>query len=234
MSKFSKLKTNDLLKTILIFFFYFVYMNLASLICQILGVSYDLTIALYADCIFMLTILFIYQNNIKEDLKYIRKNYSWKKLLKTILIWVVIILVFIAIFGIITELISPSLGITSDKSTTNTLKIHDLYNLSYFYMIFKTMIFGVVAEELLFRESVRDVINNKWLFIFVSSIIYTILNIIYCDLSSKFILLDIISYFLASLLFSTAYVKNNSNIVILMMIKFAYNLIPLTMLLLGL
>lgn len=238
MAKFNKLKINKLLKTILMFAFYFAYTNIASLICQILGVSYDLTITLYADSIFMLIIVFVYQNNIKKDLKDLKKNNSWKKLLKTIFIWVIIIFVFMMISGVITELFFPGLGKSNDILDNNTQKIVDLYNISSFYTIFKTMIFGVIAEELLFKESVRNVINNKWLFIFISAIIYTIMNFIYTDLSSfslKFLLIYIVLInFIPFLLFSTAYIKNNSNIVILMLIKFVYNLIPLTILILGL
>lgn len=238
MAKFNKLKINKLLKTILMFAFYFAYTNIASLICQILGVSYDLTITLYADSIFMLIIVFVYQNNIKKDLKDLKKNNSWKKLLKTIFIWVIIIFVFMMTFGSIAELFFPGLG--KSNLDNNTQKIVDLYNISSFYTIFKTMIFGVIAEELLFKESVRNVINNKWLFIFISAIIYTIMNFIYTDLSSfslKFLLIYIVLInFIPFLLFSTAYIKNNSNIVILMLIKFVYNLIPITIniILLGL
>ncbi len=234
MAKFSKLQAHDLLKTILIFFFYFAYTNFASLICQILGVSYDLTVALYADCIFMLVIFFAYQDNIKKDLKNMKKNYSWKKLLKTVFIWIIVIIIFNFIFGMLTELIVPGFGKTIEASDSNTQKMADLYNISPFYTIFKGMIFSVIAEELLFRESVRDVINNKWLFIIVSALIYTTMNFIYTDLSINNLGLYILSYLLPALLTSIAYIKNHSNIVILMLIKFIYNLIPLTIVLLGL
>lgn len=237
MAKFSKLRTNDLLKTILMFFFYFAYTNITSLICQILGVSYDLTVALYADCIFMLIIVFVYQNNIKKDLKDIKKNYSWKKLIKTIFIWVIIILSFMMLSGIITTLIFPGFGKIIDNADANTQKIVDLYNISSLYTIFKTMIFAVVAEELLFRESIRDIINNKWLFIIISAVIYTIMNFVYTDLTIKnigILIIYILMSLIPALLSSIAYIKNNSNIIIYMLIKLVYNLIPLTILLLGL
>ncbi|NLA33990.1 MAG: CPBP family intramembrane metalloprotease [Tenericutes bacterium] len=234
ISKLKKINKNNLLKIMLLFIFYFIYMNIANFICQQLGKSFDLTVVLFADCIFMLIILFIYQNNIKEDLKEIKQNYSWKRVLSTILLWCVIIFTFLILANLITKLISSILGIASIDNAEKVVKTQDLYKISNFYTIFKTMIFGVIAEELLFRESIREIVKNKCLFILVSSVVYTIVNVIYTDLNIKFLLLNIISFFLPSLLLSTVYIKNNSNIVILMLIKFVYNLIPLTILILGL
>lgn len=227
-------KLNNIIKTLLIFLFYFTYNNIINSICNVFGLTYDLSIALYADCVFMLAVIYIYQNNIKNDFKDLKKNYTCKKFLKTIFLWILIILIFNLLLGFITELISPGLGVTNDTMDNNYQKIYDLYNISTFYTIFKTMIFGVVAEELLFRESIRDVIHNKYIFIIISALIYTTMNFVYTDFSSNFLLLDItLIYFIPSLFFSTAYIKNNSNIIIYMLIKFTYNLIPLTLLLLG-
>lgn len=227
-------KLNNIIKTLLIFLFYFTYNNIISSICNVFDLTYDLSITLYADCVLMLAVIYIYQNNIKNDFIDLKKNYTCKRFLKTIFLWILIILIFNLLLGFITELISPGLGVTNDTMDNNYQKIYDLYNISTFYTIFKTMIFGVIAEELLFRESVRDVIHNKYIFIIISALIYTTMNFIYTDFSSKFLLLDItLIYFIPSLFFSTAYIKNNSNIVIFMLIKFTYNLIPLTLLLLG-
>ena len=218
-----KFELNKLIKTLLIFLFYFTYTNIANSICNIFGITYDLSIALYADCVFMAVIVYIYQNNIKNEFKDFKNIYNWKKLIKTILMWTGIIFCLIVI-------ISALAGDVSE----NTKKIKDIYNISLFYSIFKTMIFSVIAEELLFRESIRDIIHNKLIFIVISAFIYSIFNIIYTELSFKYFLTNILSiYFFPSLLFSTAYIKNNSNIIILMLIKFTYNLIPLTILLLG-
>lgn len=223
-------KLNSIIKVLLVFLFYFAYNNIANSICNMIGIKYDLSIVLFADCIFMLTIIYIYQFNLKSDFNYLKKNYSWKKLLKTILIWIGAIILFNFIIGIITEIIWPNI-VGKDN---NTQKIVDLYNISSVYTIFKAMIFAVLAEELLFRESLRDIIHNKWIFVFISSIIFTILNCLYNDLSYKYLWIDIIFiYFLPALFFSFIYIKNESNIILLMLIKFTYNLIPLTLLLLG-
>ena len=113
----------------------------------------------------------------------------------------------------------------------NTKLLFDSNTLNLTYKIFKTMVFAIVAEELIFRESISDVIKNKWVFILVSASVYTLINFAFVGFSSKIIVLDILSYFLPALLFSYAYTRYNNNIILLMLIKFTYQLVPLTLLL---
>ena len=174
-----------------------------------------------ADLIFLICIVFAYRDNLKKDFENLKKDYKISSIIKTIIIWVVIIFVFNILMGAITEMIYPNMA-TDD----NTNAMSTLFKTSMSYSLFKTMIFAVVAEELLYRESISDVVKNKYIFIVISSIVYTIMNFIFVGFESDIIVMDILSYFLPALLFSTAYVKNNNNIIILMLIKFTYNLIP--------
>ncbi len=224
-------KLNNITKTLAVFLLYFTYTNITMYICNTFGIKYDLSIALYVDCVFMFILVYIYQNNIKADIKNLKENYSLKKILKTIIFTVLIIFFAYLLFTLIVTVFFPNVQTSSDD---NTEKIRDLYNISVFYTIFKTLIFGVVAEELLFREAVRDIIKRKWLFIIISVLIYTTINFIYTDFTTKTLLFDIIFKLYWGFMFSITYIKNNSNIVILILIKFVYNLIPLTILLLGL
>lgn len=215
---------NKWIKTILAFLCYFIYSRaFTSLFGNTTGVNF------IADVIFLIFIFLAYKKNLKEDLENLKKKYSVGKIIKTILLWVIILFVFNIAMGALTELLAPNA--TFDD---NTKAIRSLFNIDAYYTIFKTMIFAVIAEELLFRESVHDVIKNKWAFILVSSLIYTIINFIYTGFTDSFLIISILSYFLPALLFSYAYYKNNCNIFILMLIKFTYQLIPLTILLLGL
>lgn len=214
-------KNKLLIKTISVFFIYFLY-------SYILNLLFDgsITASFIADLLFMFGIIFAYKDNLKEDAKNLKTKYNIGKIIKTILIWVVIIFVFNIGIGFVIDLISPLAGKTLDDNTT---AIDSLFKISTIYTIFKTMVFGIIAEELLFRESINDVVKNKWLFIFVSSVIYTLFNFIFTDFTDSYIVLSILTYFLPALIFSTAYYKNNCNIIILMLIKFTYQLIPLTL-----
>lgn len=46
------------------------------------------------------------------------------------------------------------------------------------YMIFSTVIFAPITEELTFRKSIKDAISNKWFYILTSGLIFGMLHII--------------------------------------------------------
>lgn len=215
-----------LIKTLLVFICYFLYSNITSIILSTFKVTNTTLVSFVADILFLIGIVFAYRNNLKSDLETLKKDYSIVKIAKTVVAWVVIIFIFNILMGALTEALFPNLAVDD-----NTNAITLLSNISTSYTIFKTMIFAVIAEELLFRESISDVVKNKYIFIVLTAIIYTLLNFIFVGFDSKIIVMDILSYFLPALLFSAAYVKNKNNVIILMLIKFFYNLIPLIILL---
>lgn len=218
-----------LIKTLLVFISYLLYSNVISVVFSTFKVTNTTMISFFADLTFLICIVFVYKDNLKDDFKNLKNDYKISEIVKTVIMWVVIIFVFNILMGALTEIIYPNMA-----DDDNTSAIISLLDVSTLYTIFKTMIFAVIAEELLFRESVSDVIKNKYLFIVISSIIYTLMNFIFVGFESNIIVMDLLSYFLPALLFSTAYVKNNNNIIILMLIKFFYNLIPLIVILLEL
>ena len=220
-----KVKSQDrIIKTIIVVLCYFLYSQAFE---SLFGNSY--ATKFIADVIFMVGIFLAYKDNIKEDVSDIKKNYKKGKIIKTIIIWFFIIFFFNILMGALTDAIIPN---ASNDDNTNA--IYALYNVSPIYAIFKCLVFGVVAEELLFRESIHDVIKSKWAFIFASAIIYTLVNFAYTDFSDKIIIVSMLSYFLPALIFSYAYYKNNSNIIILMLIKLTYNLlIPFMLMITG-
>lgn len=224
-------KNKDIIKTLLVFLCYFIYSSLVNNILSFFGITNTTIISFVADVIFLIGIVITYKDNLKKDLKDLKKNYKISKIIKTVLLWVGVIFVFNIVMGILTEIIFPNAASVQDG---NTQMVFELGNIKLGYTLFKTMFFAIVAEELLFRESLSKIIKNSWLFIFITSIIYAFVNIAYSLETSNLLAFDFFTFFLPALIFSYAYVKNNRNIFILMLIKFTYQLIPLTILLLGL
>lgn len=218
-----------LIKTLLVFISYLLYSNVISVVFSTFKITNTTMISFFADLVFLICIVFVYKDNLKNDFENLKNDYKISKIVKTVIMWVVIIFVLNILMGALTEITYPNMA-----DDDNTSAIISLLDVSTLYTIFKTMIFAVIAEELLYRESISDVVKNKYLFILISSIIYTLLNFIFVGFESNIIVMDLLSYFLPAILLSTAYVKNNNNIIILMIIKFFYNLIPLTILLLEL
>ena len=220
--------TIGLLKTFSIFFLYFIYTYFAGTVMKSIGIK-DTTLGMFiADIIFLVIIVWTYAGNIKDDYKRMKKDYPAGKLVKTVLAWVGIIFLSNILMGFLTNLLFPNL--TLDENTT---AIFELAPVSMIYTIFKTMIFSSVAEELLFRESLSEVIKNDWLFIIISALIYMGMNFIFTDNTSGYTFIYMLIYLVPGLISSYVYTRHERNILLIMLIKFGYNLIPLMLLLLG-
>lgn len=218
--------TNKLIKIFAFFFVYFLYSTYSLTIGHAIGIQNDLITMVITDILFLVVIVIAYKDNIMKDLKMLKEEYTIGKIFKTIIIWVIALFILNIVMGALTDLIAPGLAIDNNTDA--------LWSMSKVYTVFKTLIFSVVAEELLYRESLRDIIDNNVVFVITSVIIYTLMHFIFAGLPESNVLIYIMIYFIPAILFSLAYIKNKSNIIILMLIKFTYNLIPLAILLLGL
>ena len=207
-------KNNALIKMLGAFFVYFLYSMYSLTLGKALGVNNELAIMFVSDIIFLVLIVIVYKDNLKKDAEMVKKDYKISKIIKTVILNIVM--------GAITDVIAPGLAIDNNTEA--------LWGMSKIYTVFKTLIFGVVAEEILFRESLRDVISNNIIFIIVSAIIYTAMHFIFSGLPESNTIIYMAIYFIPAIVSSLAYIKNKSNILILMLIKLVYNLIPLTIL----
>ena len=60
----------------------------------------------------------------------------------------------------------------------------------------------------------------------ISSLIFMLMNLIYLDFNSRYLVFDLLSYFIMSLIFALTYIKTD-NIYFIIIIKILYNIIPL-------
>lgn len=220
-------KNKALLKIIIIFLTYFVYTTVISSILTGCGINDDLIITFIADLIFFLGISFFYKNSLKQEFLQFLKEYTILKKIFFIVKWVAILFVINILGGIITEMIFPELA-----TDGNTNSIYTIASISTVYTVFKTIIFAPIVEELVFKKTIRGIISNNTIFIVTSSLVYALVNIMYTEITYLTVI-DFCSYFLFSAVLSYIYVRNKDNIAKPIIIKFFYNLIPLTILLLG-
>lgn len=220
------------IKMLLTFFIYFIITMYGGGIIKTLGFNSNILNMFIRDLLFLIIIIYLYIENIKEDYKYLVKNYTLIRIIKNTLFWTIIIILFKIIFGFLYD---TAIGI--DVNDLNVNALTELYSTSIIYIVFKGFIFGVIAEQLLFREAIRTCINNKWLFIFVSAGVFTIMNFIFVsnfsNINLEMVLYYSIAYFIPSLILGIVYIQNKSNILLLMLISFTYNIIPLYALIAG-
>lgn len=216
-------QSQKLLKVAGIYLLYFLYSKIAAYFAQTITLMNGKAMYLIFDVFFLCLICFIYFKELQKDFKNIKEKYNWKKIIKIIFIYIGGTLLISVLLQIIRSLIFPN-----SVMDANTESIQSLAKLSPTYAIFKGMIFGVIAEEILYRESLSEIVDNNIAFILISSLIYAILPFVF-NMPSVTIM-EFLAYFLPSLLISYLYIKNDRNIIIVMIMKFVYNLIPLTIL----
>lgn len=226
----SKNNINVLLKTIIVFIVYLFYTKFISAFFNMIGLTDSIMQMFIADLLFLIGIILVYKDSIKQGFLDFKNNYKTSKKITVVLKWTVIIFVVNMLMGMLTELFFPNAVAGGDD---NANAIYSLFDISSIYTIFKTMIFAVIAEELVFKKTIRDVFKNNILFVIISGLIYVMMNFAYTDLTQSYIWMDMLGYFMFAVITSIAYIKNNDNIFIVMMIKFLYNLLPLTIMILG-
>jgi len=216
-------QNQKLLKVVGIYLCYFLYSKLAAFFAQTITLMNGKAMYLIFDIFFLGFICFLYFKNLKKDFQTLKEKYNWKKILKIIFFYIGGTLLISILLSFIRELFFPDVIMDA-----NTQSIQDLAKISPIYAIFKAMIFGGVAEEILYRESLSEIVENNVLFILISSILYTILPFVFN--AGNITIMELLAYFLPSLWISYLYVKNERNILVVMIMKFVYNLIPLAIL----
>lgn len=221
-------KNSDLLKTIIVFISYIFYTKIIGELMLFIGIKSDAIIYFVSDFIYLLFIIYLYKDTIKKDYQEYKNQKLSKNLVKSFITAIILFIIYF-IIGIIFSSISKEFG----NFDSNTKEIYSLANLSTLYIFFKTLFFATIAEELVFKKSIKDVTNNNLFFLILSSFIYSFMNIAYSDLSDVVTWMHFVPYFIYSMLLGIIYIKNN-NIIEIILIKFFYNIIPLTFLIIGL
>lgn len=221
----SKAIWQKLLKFVFVLVIYIFYGKIIGTLLSWIGIKGVLSLFL-TDILFFCGIVWLYRKNLRQDFeKY--KSYSWKIKLKSILGSIGLILLVFILMGVLTEIFVPA---AANVSTENNQMLTSLFDTSVLYLLFKTLIFATVAEELVFREAISETVTNKVLLVVISSFIYALMNVIYGDLNGQFLWLDVLQYFLFYMILSIAYVKHDNNIFVPISIKFFYNLFQLILL----
>ena len=150
--------------------------------------------------IFLLIIMICYYKTLKKDFKPYFKDF-WKNLEESFKYYVI----GLGIMIISNILISLVIG---SGASENEEIIRSQIDLAPLLMLFEVSIYAPIAEELLFRKSIREVISNKWIYILVSGFIFGGLHVI--GSTNLIELLYLIPYCSLGFTFSYIYVKTDN------------------------
>lgn len=207
MEKNKENKNN--LRSIMIIILYFIFPYVMKFLS---GVKW-LVVLFYM--LFALLILYLYRNTFKKDFKDIIENK--KKYLSSILINVALIFVIMLITNAL-------IGMLFDikQTSENDYSLLAMFK-SPIILMFLTSLYYPVIEGVIFRKSVRDIIDNKWIFIIFSSVFYFFFNVAYTSLSFTSIITSL-CYLFSMMLLSNYYYKTN-NFTASVIVMMIYNLI---------
>lgn len=217
-------------KNLMMFFMYFIYEIIVAFIINICNINvsefsnigkniYMITI----DLIYILFLLFIYRKEIVADLKDFKKN-GFKYLAKYVPIY---------ILGLIAMSLSNIIlyKITDIQISNNEQLVRNYIKLFPIYMTFSCTIYAPIVEEITFRKTFRNIIDNKYFFILVSGIMFGLVHIAGDTIGINEYLLSI-PYILMGICLAYIYYKSD-NIFTTITIHSMHNLILLILQFIG-
>ena len=221
-----KEKIKYIIKFILLFIVLLILKSLPIVIFNIDYDSYTMKEKMIYESIWNIIILIIfilsYYKTLKEDAKKFFSNFSnnFEEAFKVYLIGVIVMIVSNVIITLI-------LG---NKIAENEQLVRERIELFPILMLLDVAIYAPLTEELLFRKGIRDIINNKWLYIFVSGFIFGGLHVISSTGISA--LLYLVPYCSLGFAFAYLYTKTN-NIFSSMSMHFLHNTVTILLYLIG-
>lgn len=152
--------------------------------------------------IFGIGIIIVYRKSFVSDFKDLSKNKG--KYFRNILLNVLII------FGI-TILTNLLLNLFLDikETSENDYSLRAMYKSSPLALLFLTVVYYPIIEGIVFRKTIREIIDKKWMFIIFSSLFYFFFNIVYTSFSLSN-MLSSLCYFFIMLVLSNNYFKTNN------------------------
>ena len=224
----------NIFKLIISFVLFFNLSLVIAYIFKLVGINYsDFNYIDYAclntfiELIMFVVVLLFYKKYLKKDLVLFKLNK--KDYIKKIISYFLIFLVVKYGVALFSSLLLVMLG--SDLVTSeNQEAVVTLAKKLPFMMMISTSLLAPFVEEGIFRLGIRKVINNKYLFILVSGLIFGFMHIFPTELPLYVALIESLNYVTMGLLL--AYIYNETdNIYVVVIIHALNNLLSMLMIL---
>lgn len=224
----------NVFKLIISFVLFFNLSLVIAYIFKLVGINYsDFNYIDYAclntfiELIMFVVVILFYKKYLKKDLVLFKLNK--KDYIKKIISYFLIFLVVKYGVALFSSLLLVMLG--SDLVTSeNQEAVVNLAKTLPFMMMISTSLLAPFVEEGIFRLGIKKVINNKYLFILVSGLIFGFMHIFPTELPIYVALIESLNYVTMGLLL--AYIYNETdNIYVVVIIHALNNLLSMLMIL---
>lgn len=179
--------------------------NLSTIIKVIYLIAYEVMILSF--------IVLIFNKRLVKDFKDLKKHHQeyFNKYLKY---W------FLAI-GLMMVSNAIIMAINGGDIANNQKAIENMFNKAPIYILFSSVIFAPICEELVFRLGIRNIFKNDFIFIFISGLFFGSLHVI-TSYNNYIDLLYIIPYSIPGWVFAYTLTKSD-NIYVPMGLHFMHN-----------
>lgn len=158
-------------------------------------------------------IVFIYNKRLSADFETFKKN-SKDYFSKYIKYW------FLALGIMMISNLFINLLVSNDLPS-NEQAIRDIFSISPLYIFFSAVIYAPIVEELVFRQSMKNIFSNKYVFIILSGLFFGGMHV-FNDFQNITDLLYIIPYSTPGIIFAYMLQKSN-NIFVPISFHFIHN-----------
>ena len=211
------------IKNVFMFCFYFIYEIIPLYILKLFNIdssslsSLNKNIYLIStSIIYLVFIIFMYKDELKIDFNKLKG-----KFIDNIVKYIPYYIVGVLLMAISNIIISK---FTNVNLSENEINVRNYIQLFPIYMTFSTVIYAPIVEEITFRKTFRNIINNKFLFIILSGVVFGVVHL--SSPSSINDYLMIIPYILMGITLSYIYYKSD-NILTTISLHSMHNLILL-------
>ena len=167
--------------------------------------------------------IYIYRKTLVRDFKNYIKNFS-NNLELGIKYWLIGFIIMAVSNLFIAYVLNKGIA-GNEQDVRNYLEAFPLF------MVFNTVIYAPLTEELAFRKSIREAINNKWMYVLVSGLVFGMLHIS-SYMTSWTDLIYLIPYSSLGIAFALLYYKTD-NIFSSMTMHAIHNFLAVAVYLLG-
>ncbi len=208
---------NRLILSVIVIAFYFLWPQLINMLKKMMELDKtgDLIFGLISNLLLIGVLIFIYRKDFKEYAIKFKKNL--KKSIITIILYAFLsVIVVILVNAVVINILHI------DQVTANDMSLFESFEAFPLLIAFMTIIYYPIVEEIVFEKTLKDVINNKWLFIFVSALFFWYYNIAYTGNFTGATILSSLYYFVLAFIRALAFYKTN-NLYVPIGIKAVYN-----------
>ena len=166
-------KNENIIKLVVGFLLFYFIGTISVFIANLLKIDIEknyYTITILVNIIRALLIAILFRKDLKKDFKNFKKNF-WEYNDTAVKYWLIGLAVM-CISNLIIGRFAPE-GLPSNEQGVREM----ISNLSYLSLIL-TGITAPLAEELLFRKSIKNVISKKWTYIIVSGLVFGAAHIV--------------------------------------------------------